>query len=185
MDLNALLSATLQAAVEQATAPLVQRINVLETRLVEAALFEKTTTATIPVNMDALIEHLDKQEWFWAKLAGIVQQELDNWGIVSEGRVEELISNGFVVTPDDLKSIKDRIEELEEGKGLTTHRVETMIEEAISEHCSSYDHDEYDGVVSTVNDYDFDDFLTKDELNSELRDQINDTLSNATVSISV
>lgn len=57
IDINAITNAvinTVNAAVAQATQPLVERIAELETRLTEAALFQKETNVT--VDMDALRE---------------------------------------------------------------------------------------------------------------------------------
>jgi hypothetical protein len=54
IDFNTILTQILNAAIAQATQPLVERIAALETRLTEAALFQKETNVT--VDMDALRE---------------------------------------------------------------------------------------------------------------------------------
>jgi hypothetical protein len=54
IDINTIFNQLLNAAVAQATQPLAQRIAELETKLTEAALFQKETNVT--VDMDALRE---------------------------------------------------------------------------------------------------------------------------------
>lgn len=54
IDINAIINEALNEAIAQATQPLVERIAALETRLTEAALFQKETNVT--VDMDALRE---------------------------------------------------------------------------------------------------------------------------------
>ena len=54
IDFNSIFNAAVSAAITQATQPLVERIDALETRLTEAALFQKETNVT--VDMDALRE---------------------------------------------------------------------------------------------------------------------------------
>lgn len=54
IDINTIFNQLLNAAVAQATQPLVERIAALETRLTEASLFQKETNVT--VDMDALRE---------------------------------------------------------------------------------------------------------------------------------
>jgi hypothetical protein len=59
--------------------------------------------------------------------------------------------------------------------------VSSRVEEAMDDHCSTYDHDEYDNVVSNWNDEDPTEFVRE----SDMESKINDVLNNATVSISV
>lgn len=174
-DLNIFLSAiqsafntAVKAAVEEATAPLVQRIAVLEqsssldkmrldaTAESIAALGQRITTlennpaqgvdTTAPQALDvpheALLTALDQQEWWWSKMSDFIQREVDGLGLVSEARVEELV------------------------------------QEAMDDHTSTYDHDSYDNAVSTVEDYDFDDFIKKGD--GDLEDAIRDTIRNMT-----
>lgn len=166
-DLNAIVNAALTAAVAEAIKPLIERITALEsdafamrdsitalennpaigtdtvlaervkaleTKLTEAALFEKNTNVTIPIDEAKMVEALNSQEWFWEKL----------------------------------------------------HRTtDAQIEEAMEEHTSTYDHDSYDSVVSNWNDEDPADFLRESELHDQIDDRVNETLRNATFSISI
>lgn len=154
-DLNAVLSAALQQAVTEATKPLleriekletncnayeilfrshIERIEALETRLTEAQLFQKTTEVTVPIDEARLVEVLDQQEWFWEKL-----------------------------------------------NRKAGEAAEAAAEEAINQHCSDYDHDDYDNVACLVNDANLDDMVTTDNL----RDEIKQVLRDVTVSIDV
>lgn len=58
---------------------------------------------------------------------------------------------------------------------------EAAAEQAIDNHCETYDHDDYDNVVSNWNDEDPTEFVRE----SDMESKINDVLNNATVSISV
>ena len=58
---------------------------------------------------------------------------------------------------------------------------EAAAEEAINDHCSTYDHDDYDNVACSVNDANLDDMVTMDNL----RDEIKQVFRDATVTIDV
>jgi hypothetical protein len=62
---------------------------------------------------------------------------------------------------------------------------DAQIEQAMDDHCSTYDHDEYDSVVSNWNDEDPADFLREGDLHDQIDDRVNETLRNATFSISI
>jgi hypothetical protein len=63
--------------------------------------------------------------------------------------------------------------------------IEDRIERAIDDHCSNYNHDDYDSVVSNWNDEDPADFLREGDLHDQIDDRVNETLRNATFSISI
>jgi len=52
-------------------------------------------------------------------------------------------------------------------------------QEAIEDHCQTYDHDDYDRTSSAVNDLDLDDLVSHDGL----QDTVRDVLSDATISV--
>ena len=58
---------------------------------------------------------------------------------------------------------------------------ESAVEEAMNDHCSTYDHDDYDNVACLVNDANLDDMVTMDNL----RDEIKQVFRDATVTIDV
>ena len=151
-DLNTIINAALNAAVQQAIAPLLERIDnldaicqtqhegmvamrdriaALETKLTEAALFTQTSNVTITIDEARMVEALNSQEWFWEKLQ---------------------------------------------------NRIDAATEQAVDNHCSTYDHDNYDEIASRVDDLPaLDDYVTRDKVRSE----IEDVLNNATISLSV
>jgi hypothetical protein len=69
--------------------------------------------------------------------------------------------------------------------GLTREQVEALIERAIDDHCETYNHDDYDSVVSNWNDEDPADFLREGDLHDQIDDRVHETLRNATFSISI
>ena len=151
ININAILSQALAAAVAQATAPLLERIAALEAqsadrharlRVLEGALTDRVAAlennpaqgvdTTLERRVAALeagwqpeeaLERLDNQEWFWNKLRNF-----------TDGAVEK----------------------------------------AIEEHCEEYDHDAYDRVVSALDGVDLDDYIKRDDLDSEMRDILED-----------
>lgn len=58
---------------------------------------------------------------------------------------------------------------------------ESAVEEAMNDHCSTYDHDDYDRAVTAIEDADLDDIVTY----SNIKDAVGEALNNATLSISV
>jgi hypothetical protein len=71
-DINTAINTAIAAAVAEATKPLIERIAALETKLAEAALFERTTEVTVPVDEVRMVEALNSQEWFWEKVGHFV-----------------------------------------------------------------------------------------------------------------
>lgn len=63
--------------------------------------------------------------------------------------------------------------------------VSSRVEEALDDHCSTYDHDEYDNVVSNWNDEDPTEFVRESDIDDKIEGQVNEVLRNATVSISI
>jgi len=85
IDINAVLSQALKAAVDEALKPLIERIEALENRPV------------VQVDESRMVDELNTKEWFWDKV---------------------------------------------------NRYVDGQIEEAIDEHCTNYDHDQYDEVYN-------------------------------------
>jgi hypothetical protein len=85
--------------------------------------------------------------------------------------------------------LAERVKALEERMDNTTEASENRIrviaeaaaEQAIEDHCETYNHDDYDSVVNNWNDEDPTEFVREGDMESK----INDVLNNATVSISV
>jgi hypothetical protein len=62
---------------------------------------------------------------------------------------------------------------------------DAQIEQSMDNHLECYNHDEYDSVVSNWNDEDPADFLREGDLCDQIDDRVNETLRNATFSISI
>ena len=158
-DINAILSAALATVVAEAVAPLVERIATLETRL--AALENNPAQGVEPpvvIDEAKMVAALDSQEWFWHKVAGFV-------------------TNNSEITANDLEILKDRVDALEsrsDASGLSRSAVEALIEQSMDHHLECYDHDNYDEIASKVDDIDFDDLVSKEDLSDAVRDAVQD-----------
>jgi hypothetical protein len=131
IDLNTIISQALAAAVQQATAPLLERIATLESQ--SAALLSRVTAleATSIQGIGVLLENLDNQEWFWEKIRAF-----------TDGAVEQ----------------------------------------AVEQHCEEYDHDD---MLTSDALPDMDDYIKREDLDSEVRDAVSDIMEGATVSIRI
>ena len=131
IDLNTIISQALAAAVQQATAPLLERIATLESQ--SAALLSRVTAleATSTQGIGVLLENLDNQEWFWEKIRAF-----------TDGAVEQ----------------------------------------AVEQHCEEYDHDD---MLTSDALPDMDDYIKREDLDSEVRDAVSDIMEGATVSIRI
>lgn len=144
----AAFSAALERAISQAVATHVQD---LQTRLDDLA--DRTAeleSAQLLVQAAALAERI-------AKLENNPAQGVDSeWDI---GRLEQRITA--------LES-----ETQGENRYLNREDVASLIEEAMDAHLEGYDHDSYDSAVSTVEDVDFDDLVTKDDVGEAVREAL-------------
>ena len=131
IDINTIISQALAAAVQQATAPLLERIATLESQ--SAALLSRVTAleATSTQGLGVLLENLDNQEWFWEKIRAF-----------TDGAVEQ----------------------------------------AVEQHCEEYDHDD---MLTSDALPDMDDYIKREDLDSEVRDAVRDIMERATVSIRI
>lgn len=57
------------------------------------------------------------------------------------------------------------------------------VEQAMDMHIETYDHDDYERVVSALDGVDLDDYVTRDAMRDEISDAVHDKLDNATLSI--
>ena len=134
IDINAVLSQALKAAVDEAVSPLVKRIDELETKLTEASLFQQTTNVTIPLDEDRMVKALDSQEWFWDKV---------------------------------------------------NRYVDGQIEEAIDEHCTNYDHDEYDVVYNEWGCESTAEFVRDENLQEAISEKITKAVRELDITVSI
>jgi len=163
-DINTAINTAIAAAVEQATRPLLERISTLETRLAEAAPAEQATPNAL--SAAAFVTYLDQQEWFWEKLSRFVAE------------------NGNI-TVEDLHGFKQRLADAEDRLDKITtasdERVQEIVEQAMNDHCETYDHDQYDEVYNEWGGEEASEFV-KD---GDIEEKINDALRNASFEVSI
>jgi hypothetical protein len=62
--------------------------------------------------------------------------------------------------------------DLDKLRELVEPIIGNVVDERLSDHCQEYDHDTYDDAVNTIGEYDFEYFLTKDDLGNAVRDEV-------------
>lgn len=206
-DLNAIVSAALNAAVQQAVAPLVERIAALEKN--EEYLTNRITALESAVDKATLAEFIEREliaslavtdivgedrvaqiESRVAALEGDISHKVQiqqaNITAALAERIAALESAPTAIVEeqrgidDELVRIKQRVEALEsetqgENRYLNRDEVNDLIQEAMDDHTSTYDHDDYDSHVSD-DDKHFD---------GDIEDAIRDALSNMSFDISI
>jgi len=114
IDINTIFNQLLNAAIVQATQPLVERIAALETRLTEASLFQKETNVT--VDMDALR----------ALVTPLV-------GSMVEAKIEEAISaHQEEYDHDEYDRMLRTMEDHDLDDFVKQHELEDAVKEAVS-----------------------------------------------------
>ena len=124
IDLNTIISQALAAAVQQATAPLQERIAALEAqsanrherlRVLEGALtdrvaaLENNPAQGVDTTLEETLQRLDNQEWFWNKIRrfadAVVESEVaqhcetyDHNDFVTEDKLDDYVQK------DDFRS---------------------------------------------------------------------------------
>lgn len=135
IDLNTLISQALAAAVQQATAPLLERITALEAqsadrharlRVLEGALTDRVAAleSTSTQSIGVLLENLDNQEWFWEKIreftGNVVEQAIENhtdcWDhndFVTKDKLPDM--DDYVKTENLESEVLDAVRDIMEG----------------------------------------------------------------------
>lgn len=162
IDLNTLISNALVAAVQQATAPLVERIATLELQRGEM----QRTIVTYSERIAALEEKVN----FLEDQAVVTSNATDT----RISRLENNPAQGVDMT------LEQRVAALEsetqgDNRYLNRDDVASLIEEAMDSHCSDYDHDDYDNHIGD-DDKHFD---------GDIEDAVRDALSNMTFDVSI
>lgn len=161
-DINAIVSAALTAAVEQATKPLLERIVALEAR----------------------IEKLDNAYYIDYRVLADRLTALENNPAI--GVDTTLLARVVALENEESNTLSNAIDNLD-GQEWFWEKVSrkagqaalAVVEEAMEDHCSGYDHDDYDRVSSAVDELELDDLVKREELHAEIQD----IMDNATVSI--
>ena len=151
IDINAIISQALAAAVQQATAPLLERIAALETRLLA---LENNPAQGVDTTLNA---------WEMA-----MQNRVDSADAVAKRLHERVLALENLEYLDNQEWFWNKIRRFTDG----------AVESAIEQHCEEYDHDD---MVMKHELPDMDDYVTKDDLDSEVRDAVRDTLEDARI----
>ena len=145
IDINNILTQALTAAVAEATKPLVERIAALETKLaLETTLMQGDTLSPDDlVQVKQRIEALEN-----------IAAEYSPTASINEARLVEVL--------DQQEWFWEKLTR------KAAEAAEAAAEEAINDHCSTYDHDEYDRVVNELDEIDRDEIVTVDNLRDEI-----------------
>lgn len=162
-DINNILTQALTAAVQEAIKPLHEAVQALAAR----------------------VDALENQ-------AQVVDTRLGDRIAVLEQRTPAAITaDAFVAHLDQQEWFWEKLTSKAaetarahfEECSVTEGRVESLIEDAISNHCSDYDHDDYDNASSAINEADLDSIVTQDNLRDEIRQALRDATFSVDVSL--
>jgi uncharacterized coiled-coil protein SlyX len=173
IDINAIISQALAAAVQQATQPLLERIEALEIQ-------EDTQHARLRVLIGVLTDRVAVLE----QSSSLDKLRLDDMAEkLTALEVKLTEAQLFQKTTEVQIDKDDLLEHLDNQEWFwdkIRHFTDGAVEAAIEQHCEEYDHDDM-----LLNDAlpDMNDYVTKDELDSEVRDAVHDIMDGATVSI--
>lgn len=143
--------------------------------LISNALIAAVQHAVAPLN-----ERIAVLESDLARAVSVVEQRTERIAALETKLTE---ANLFTQTSNATITIDEaRMVEALNSQEWFWSKINDYVERQMDDHTSSYDHDDYDSAVSKVDDLpDLDDYVTRDELRSE----IEDVLNNATLSLSI
>ena len=160
ININAIISQALAAAVAQATAPLLERIAALEAvaadrharlRVLEGALTDRV--AALENQALVVSDAVDKRLLALEKHTAVLDQH-----------------GGLLEYLDDQEWFWDKLRRFTDG----------AVESAIEQHCEEYDHDD---MVMKHELPDMDDYVTMDAMRDEVSDSVRDIMEGAQISI--
>lgn len=196
IDLNTLISNALIAAVQQAVAPLNERIAALESandilhrvqgeRIAALELQRGEMQRTI-VTYSERISALEEKANFLEDQAVVTSNRIHDRITaletkLTEAKLFEHTSNA-TITIDEARMV-EALNSQEWFWEKLQNKIYASVEQSMDHHLECYDHDNYDEIASKVDDLpdNLDDYATRDELRSE----IEDVLNNATLSLSI
>jgi hypothetical protein len=173
-DLNTIITQALNAAVAEALNALVERIAVLERRI--------DTLSSQHVAIGERLAALENNPAIGTDTT-LTDRVVALETKLTEAKLFEKTTN--VTIPIDEAKMVEAMNNAEWLWEKVNNYVDAGIERAIDDHCSNYNHDDYDNVVSNWNDEDPADFLREGDLHDQIDDRVNETLRNATFSISI
>lgn len=136
-DFNAILNQVLASAIEQATQPLIKRIEELEAKQAQPTL------PPPPLDINAALDALNQQEWFWVKIRNYIDAGIevgleehtgtyDHDEFALRGDMAELIRD-TIGDFDDFVT-KDELPECPDADDLVTKdEIKEYIDEALSD----------------------------------------------------
>lgn len=177
IDLNTLISNALIAAVQQAVAPLNERIATLES----ANDILHRTQHEAMVAMRDRIAALEEKANFLEDQAVVTSNRIHDRITALETKLTE--ANLFTQTNNATITIDEaRMVEALNSQEWFWSKINDYVERQMDDHLQTYDHDDYDSAVSKLDDMpDLDDYVTRDSV----REEIEDVLNNATLSLSI
>lgn len=98
-DLNAIINQALATAVAQAVEPLVKRIEELEAK-------QAQPQPTTPIDINAAMDALNQQEWFWEKIRSYIDAGIE---VGLEDHTGTYDHDDFVLRGDLSELIKDTV----------------------------------------------------------------------------
>jgi hypothetical protein len=173
-DLNQILSAALNAAVAEAVAPLLERIAVLERRI--------DTLSSQHVAIGERLAALENNP------AQGVDTTLTDRVVALETKLNTAAlfeKNTTVQTDFTPAQIVEAMNNAEWLWEKVNNYVDASIEQAIDDHCSTYDHDQYDEVYNEWGGESPDNFLKDEYVDDQIEEKVKEVLNNATFSISI
>lgn len=175
IDINTIISQALAAAVQQALQPLqqeyankmgqmAQQIAALEARLLA---LENNPAQGVDTTLNAWEMAMQNR----VDSADAVAKRLHERVAALEKHTAVLDQHGGIVEYlDDQEWFWDKLRRFTDG----------AVESAIEQHCEDYDHDD---MLMKHEMPDMDDYIKREDFDSEVRDAVHDTLDNATLSI--
>lgn len=158
IDINTIISNALTAAVQQAIAPLVERIAVLEKN-------EEYLTNRIAALESDLARAVSVVEQRTERITAL-ETKLTEAALFTQMTPATITADAFVTHLDNQEWFWEKLQ----------NRIDSTVEAGIEDHCQNYDHDSYDAVVSDSDDY---------AKSDDIEDAVRDALSNMTFDVSI
>lgn len=135
--------------------------------VINTAIANAVNEATRP-----LVEHIARLQ---ERLAALENNPAIGTDTALAERVAKLENNPVVIDEAKMVEALNTQEWFWEKLSRKAKEIaDAAVEEAIEDHCQTYDHDDYDHVSSAVAEFDFDDVVSRGDLQDTVRDLLND-----------
>ncbi len=165
--LQSALNSAVATAVAEATRPLEERIRKLEAYEI------------------MLTDHHDGMLAMRERITALENNPAIGVDTTLEARVKVLEERPAVTVPIDEAKMVEALNSQEWFWEKVGRVVDGKVEEALDDHCSSYDHDDYDRVVNEWGSEDVSDFVKDGDVADTVEEKLRDILNNAALSISI